>query len=117
MTDGILTSVKDLIGGLKEEYTYYDDQIIMHINSAFRTLNQLGVGPKTPFRISSKAETWDDFMSDGFLDDIKDYVALKVKLVFDPPANSFLVDAVNSQIKELEWRLNVAVDPGEVDDE
>lgn len=108
--DSILDSIKKLLG-IAEEYKHFDPDIIMHINSAFFTLNQLGVGPDEPFKIEDKSDTWDDFVSGQDVEAIKSYIGLKVRTLFDPPTNSSLLSAMNEQIKEFEWRLNVQVDP------
>ena len=109
--DSILTSIKKLLG-ITEEYENFDQDIIMHINSAFMILNQLGVGPKSGFSISDKSSTWDEFIPESSnLEAVKTYVHLKVKLMFDPPLSSTVIEAIKSQINELEWRLNVSVDP------
>lgn len=109
--DSILTSIKKLLG-ITEEYENFDQDIIMHINSAFMILNQLGVGPKNGFSINDKSSTWNEFIPEGSnLEAVKTYVHLKVKLMFDPPLSSTVIEAIKSQINELEWRLNVSVDP------
>ena len=108
--DSILTSIKKLLG-ITEEYENFDQDIIMHINSAFMILNQLGVGPKSGFSINDKSSTWDEFIPESSnLEAVKTYVHLKVKLMFDPPLSSTVIEAIKSQINELEWRLNVSVD-------
>lgn len=109
--DSILTSIKKLLG-IEEEYTQFDTDIIIGINTALMVLIQIGVGPSTGFIITDKTSTWDEFLGDRKdLEGVKLYVQLKTKLAFDPPSNSFLVDAIKSQIEELEWRLNVQVEP------
>ena len=109
--DSILTSIKKLLG-ITEEYENFDQDIIMHINSAFMILNQLGVGPKSGFSISDKSSTWDEFIPESSnLEAVKTYIHLKVKLMFDPPLSSTVIEAIKSQINELEWRLNVSADP------
>ena len=107
--DSILTSIKKLLG-ITEEYEHFDPDIIMHINSAFMILNQLGVGPEEGFFIKDKSSTWDEFLSGSNLEAVKTYVYLKVKLMFDPPLSSTVIEAIKSQISELEWRLNVSTD-------
>lgn len=108
----ILTSIKKLLG-ITEEYEAFDQDIIMFINSAINRLNQLGVGPEEGFVITSKGTTWSEYIgSRKDIESIKLYVYLKVRLVFDPPQSSFLVDAIKSQIAELEWLLNVQVEGG-----
>lgn len=108
--ESILTSIKKLLG-IESAYTHFDNDLIMHINSVFMILNQLGVGPDNCFSITGSSETWNDFMGDDNLDLVKSYMFLKVKLLFDPPLGGTVMDSYNKQIAEYEWRLNVAVDP------
>ena len=106
--ESILTSIKKLLG-IVEEYDHFDADIIMHINTVFMALNQLGVGPSNGFAITDKTSTWDEFITkDDNLEAVKSYMYLKVRLLFDPPLSSAVVDSINRQINELEWRLNVA---------
>lgn len=105
--ESILTSIKKLLG-MTEDYTAYDDQIIIHVNSVFMILTQLGIGPEDGFTIKDKEAIWNDFVSDETkLELVKSYVYLKVKLLFDPPSNSSVIESINRQINEFEWRLNV----------
>lgn len=109
--DSILTSIKKLLG-ITEDYEHFDQDVIIHINSAFSVLTQLGVGPEAGFLIEDSSAIWSDFVSNASkLEFIKTYIYLKVKLVFDPPTSSAVIDAINRQISELEWRINVTVDP------
>ena len=113
MEESILASIKKLLG-IPEEYKQFDADIIMHINSAFSILTQLGVGPSNGFSISDEEKEWHDFIGDdGKIEMVKSYIHLKDKLLFDPPLSSAVIEAMNQMIKELEWRLNVAVDPSE----
>lgn len=115
MENSILTSIKKLLG-IEAEYTHFDQDIIIYINSAFMGLNQLGVGPITGFRIADATATWEDFMGDRLdIEGVKSYVYLKTRLTFDPPQTGYLVDAIKDQIKELEWRLNVQAEGGIID--
>lgn len=108
--DSILDTTKKALG-LGADYDGFDPDIIMHINSVFFTLNQLGVGPSEGFAISGSDETWDAFLgSDLRLNAVKSYVYIKVRLLFDPPANSFGISALEKQATEYEWRLNVHVE-------
>lgn len=106
--ESILTSIKKLLG-ISEEYTHFDSDIIFHINTVFMTLNQLGIGPKKGFRIEDSTDTWLDYISDDNknYEAIKDYIYFKVKLAFDPPLSSSVIESINRSISELEWRLNV----------
>lgn len=111
--ESILISIKKLLG-ISEEYTHFDADIIMHINSVFMILNQLGVGPKEGFFIEDDSTTWDEYIPDVTkLHAVKTYIHLKVKLLFDPPASSAVMECTKQMIAELEWRLNIAVDPAE----
>lgn len=104
--DSILTSIKKLLG-ITEEYTHFDPDIIMHINSVFMILNQMGVGPSEGFRIEDKSTTWDEYITEGEnIESVKSYIHLKVKLLFDPPQGGAVKEATNQLINELEWRLN-----------
>lgn len=108
--DSILTSIKKLLG-ISEDYTQFDVDIIMHINSVFLNLTQLGVGPEEGFSIEDDTADWEDFIEDNIqLQAVKSYMYLKVKLLFDPPLSSAVIESTNRMIAELEWRLNVAVD-------
>ena len=108
--DSILVSIKKLLG-IAADYTHFDPDIIMHINSAFSILTQLGVGPPEGFRIEDNTKTWNDFIGDTTrIDAVKSYIYLKVGLMFDPPTSSAVLSAKERQISELEWRLNVAAE-------
>lgn len=112
METSILTSIKKLLG-VEEDYTHFDHDITIHINSAFFNLNQLGVGPIVGFRIEDKEAVWTDFVGERLdLESVKSYIYLKTRLVFDPPQTSFLIDAIKNQIQELEWRLNIQAEGG-----
>lgn len=107
--ESILTSIKKLLG-ITEAYEHFDGDIVMHINTALSTLSQLGVGPSTGFFIEDKFATWNDFVPNSVLVNLaKQYIYLKVRLVFDPPQSSTVIEAMNRQISELEWRMNVEV--------
>lgn len=114
--ESILTSIKKQLG-IAEEYTHFDADIIIGINSVFAILTQLGVGPSDGFSISDSNAVWSDFTSDiSKLEFVKSYVYLKVRLVFDPPSSSAVMEAMNRAISELEWRILVAVDPSDDSD-
>ena len=113
--ESILTSIKKLLG-IAEEYEHFDNDIIMHINSVFMILTQLGVGPSKGFVITDSSASWDDFLPEGGekLQAIKTYMYMKVRLMFDPPTSSAVMESMNRMVNEFEWRLNVAVDPGDI---
>lgn len=105
--ESILTSIKKLLG-IAEEYEHFDADLIMHINSVFSILTQLGVGPSEGFMISDKYAVWTDFIEENpKMEFVKTYIYQKVRLIFDPPSSSAHVEAINRSISEFEWRLNV----------
>lgn len=112
MEASILIGTKKILG-IAEDYTVFDHDIITHINSAFSTLTQLGVGSSTGFMIVDDTAVWDDYirmsppMGDPQYNAVKSYVFLRVRQFFDPPTTSYLISAMEKQIQELEWRLNV----------
>lgn len=107
MPTSILNDTKKVLN-LAPEYTAFDQDIIMHINGVFSTLNQLGIGPDGGFMITDNTAVWSDFLGgDPRLNNVKSYIFLRVKMLFDPPTLGYLIDAITSQIKELEWRINV----------
>lgn len=109
--ESILTSIKKLLGITKENADF-DDDIIMHINTVFVILTQLGVGPSNGFSIEDDSTTWNAFIDsdDQRFNSVKTYIYLKVKLVFDPPLSSAVMASMERTISELEWRLNAAAD-------
>lgn len=111
ITNSILLTVKKMLG-ISEEYHAFDLDIITNINAIFFTLNQLGVGPKYPFAITGPETQWEDFLSeqDELLKGIQTYAYMRVRLMFDPPTNSFLVDSMQKQIEEMEWRFMTQID-------
>jgi len=108
--ESILNSVKKQCG-LEEDYEQFDPEIITHINSILMVLNQIGIGPKEGFIVEDDSDTWGDFIGDRAtvqkLTAVKTYVGQRVRLIFDPPASSALLESMKRQIDELEWRLNV----------
>jgi hypothetical protein len=103
----ILTDTKKILG-LGDVTDEFDLDILIHINSVFSTLNQLGIGPVTGFAIEDATAEWEDFLAgDSRLNQIKTYIYLRVRLLFDPPATSFHLVAMEKQIEQIEWRLNV----------
>lgn len=110
MEDSILKSIKKLLGIHEDDHSF-DTDVIMHINTVFMILTQLGVGPKEGFRIQDESTTWDEYISEEiFLDSVKSYMYLKVKLIFDPPTISVVSNAMNESINELESRINTFVE-------
>ena len=105
--ESILISIKKMLG-ITKEYDHFDNDLIMHINSVFMILTQLGVGPSSGFIITGEYETWDSFLPEGKnLEAVKSYMYMKVRLLFDPPSSSIVMECMNRMISELEWRLKV----------
>lgn len=109
--ESILTSVKKMLG-LAEDYNHFDPEIIMHINSVFTDLHQLGVGSAEGFSIEDDSSVWTDFIPDTTkLQSVKSYIYMRVRLIFDNATlSASVISAFERQCKELEWRLNVAVE-------
>lgn len=104
--DSILTSIKKMLG-IPEEYDAFDVDIIMHINTVFMALRQMGIGPSEGFYIEDKSSTWDEFIEnpiDG--NAVKTYMYAKVRLIFDPPQNSAHIECLKQTVSEFEWRLH-----------
>lgn len=106
MENSILTSTKKILG-ISENDSGFDQDILVHINSVFSTLNQLGIGPVEGFMIEDTTPTWDAFLDgDPRLNSARSYMYLAVRMLFDPPQTSYLIDAMNKQKLEFEVRLN-----------
>ena len=109
--ESILTSIKKMLG-IVEEYTHFDADLIMHINSVLSILTQIGVGPAEGFLIEDESSVWEDFVPENSkLELIKSQTYMKVKLLFDPPLICAVIESTNRIISELEWRIQVAADP------
>ena len=107
MTDGSILNETKQVLGLGADYTPFDQSIILHINSIFGILHQLGVGPEDQFFIIDDTATWASFIGDtNKINMVKTYMYLRVRLLFDPPTTSFAIKAMEEQIREFEYRLN-----------
>lgn len=110
MEESILNSIKDLLGP-DSDYDVFNNEILMHINMALSVLTQHGVGPSDGFIVSDEDATWKQFLGDSKdLEMAKTYVYMKVKMAFDPPSSSFVLNSMQEACKEYEWRLMVAMD-------
>ena len=107
--DSILNSIKKLMG-IPADYAAFDMDLIMHINSVFMILNQLGIGPEEGFSITGDESVWTDFYTRADLDLVKSYVYLKTRLLFDPPTSSAVLNSMEKQVDQYEWRLNVTAE-------
>lgn len=117
MTDSILTSIKKLLG-IVESDTSFDSELIMLINSALMVIMQEWYGMDHAFRIEDKTATWDDILGEDVdYEGIKQYIFLRVKLIFDPPNNSSVIEAMRKEMEDLEWRMYVWKDNVRIDDE
>ena len=111
MQDSILMTIRKLVCG-NPYADHFDSDLLVHINACFSILNQLGVGPENGFVVTDETQSWSSYIADNYrLNMVKTYVTLKVKKIFDPPLTSSGLEAMDKEISELEWRLNVAVDP------
>lgn len=115
--ESILTSIKKMLG-IDESYTHFDADLIMHINSVFATLTQLGAGPEKGFSINDEDAKWSEFITDEtILGFVKSYMHLKVKLLFDPPLSSAVIESMNKMISESEWRITTEVENKKITEE
>ena len=112
--DSILLSIKKLLGMDPIEFTQYDTDLIIHINTIIEFLNQLGVDIPEGFKINDENALWSDYLNkpeyNGIKDSIKNYIYLRVRLVFDPSTNPTLLNSINDTIKELEWRIRTYIE-------
>lgn len=107
MNESILETIAKAIG-IGENYDYFNQELIMHINTILMGLRQIGIGPTTPYVVTDSTATWSDFLGDDKnFEAVKTYMCLRVKMLFDPPTSSSLMDAMNNQISEWEWRLSL----------
>lgn len=117
LNESILGSVK-LSLGIPEEYEHFDSQILFHLNSVMAILTQLGVGPADGFMVDDETSIWYDLIGGTPYEKrflyVKSYVCLRVRLLFDPPSSSGAIDAMERQMRELEWRITVTLDPSEM---
>lgn len=108
--ESILVSIKKHCG-IDAEYVHFDQDIIEHINSVIADLWQLGVGPHEGFEIEDDSTTWQDFLrGSNKYNAVKSYMELRVKMLFDPPSSSAVIESMQRQIDKWEWRLNVAAE-------
>jgi hypothetical protein len=105
-TTSILDDVKKILG-LSSDYTAFDVDVILHINSVLATVTQLGIGPTAGMTVLDATTQWSELLgADNQLNSAKTYVALRVRLLFDPPTSSYAIKAMEDQIREFEWRIS-----------
>lgn len=107
--ESILQSIKKLLG-IQPEYTAFDQDILIHINTVFAMLNQLNIGPPEGFYVADENVTWDSYITSFNLTMIRTFVYLKVKLIFDPPSSTAVIESINRTLGEIEFRLYVEGD-------
>lgn len=116
MESCILYTIKKMLGVSMDDGPF-DTEIVVGINSALMVLNQLGIGPRG-FVVTGVEETWSDLLDDFTdLEAVKSYIYIRTRLAFDPPTNSFLVNALQEQMKEYEWRLSIRKDERRIENE
>lgn len=117
--DSILNSVKSYLG-LSEDDESFDSDILMAINAVMTVLTQLGVGPEEPFVVRNAMQTWSNLLGENPIGGVREFVCMRVRMLFDPPTNTYVVQALKEQIDEFEWRILAEVDRKayeEVDDD
>lgn len=116
MDDSILATIRKMLVGMVSDDTGFDGELLLHINTAIMTLRQAGVGPQNGFLVESAADTWDDYLGDdiGMLQMVKDYIFLSVKIVFDPPTNSSVLQTYKDLMQEYIWRLREQTDSSDI---
>lgn len=115
MDESILQDLRKLIGGAATDYTYFDQDIMLHATTYLANLVQVGIG--TPgFILSSDSQTWRDFLGDSYppelLPQVRSWLFIKVKLIFDPPISTHYGDKLEEMAKEFEWRMSAEIEPG-----
>lgn len=113
MEESVLVSIKGMLG-IGEDCDSFDNELIVFINSAFSTLYQVGFNPALDYRIESEDDKWSDIVNDDpdLMDLIKPYVYMRVRMLFDPPTSSFVLNSLESQMKEYEWRIQTQSEGG-----
>ncbi len=108
MEQSILKSTKKVLH-IGDDDESFDLDIMTHINSAFSTLHDLGVGPLEGFAIEDMEAEWEWFVEDEpvQLSQVKTFVFLHSRLIFDPPTTTYHLNAAQEQLAEITWRLNV----------
>lgn len=110
MQNSILLTIKQMLG-IPSEYSVFDEELIVYINTVIAALRQLGVGPENGFAITGENDSWEDYIGDtSMYENVKSYIYLKVRMMFDPPSSSFVLEAFKNQAAEIEWRIYIQAD-------
>lgn len=110
MQESILLTIKQMLG-IPSEYSVFDEELAVYINTVIAALRQLGVGPENGFAITGENESWEDYIGDtSMYENVKAYIYLKVRMMFDPPSSSFVLEAFKNQAAEIEWRIYIQAD-------
>jgi len=110
MQESILLTIKQMLG-IPSEYSVFDEELAVYINTVIAALRQLGVGPENGFAITGENESWEDYIGDTLMyENVKAYIYLKVRMMFDPPSSSFVLEAFKNQAAEIEWRIYIQAD-------
>lgn len=110
MQESILLTIKQMLG-IPSEYSVFDEELVVYINTVIAALRQLGVGPENGFAITGENESWEDYIGDtSMYENVKAYIYLKVRMMFDPPSSSFVLEAFKNQAAEIEWRIYIQAD-------
>ena len=111
LDDSILVTIREALG-MEGDTEEFDTDLIIHINSCLNFLTQVGIGPVDGFAINGDSEQWSDFIQEDRFNMVKSYILMKLKVVFDPPSNSFVLNALKEEIAETEWRLKEEAEEG-----
>lgn len=110
MQESILLTIKQMLG-IPSEYSVFDEELAVYINTVIAALRQLGVGTENGFAITGENESWEDYIGDTLMyENVKAYIYLKVRMMFDPPSSSFVLEAFKNQAAEIEWRIYIQAD-------
>lgn len=110
MQNSILLTIKQMLG-IPSEYSVFDEELVVYINTVIAALRQLGVGPENGFAITGENDSWGDYIGDTLMyENVKSYIYLKVRMMFDPPSSSFVLEAFKNQAAEIEWRIYIQAD-------
>ena len=108
MEDSILKSVKDYLG-LNPDDTAFDTDVIMSINAILFVLPTIGVGSE-PYVVEDASDEQSDLLGDDPIGGVQQYGKMRTRMLFDPPTNNHVMNALTEQIAEFEWRIMAEAD-------